>query len=44
MDEPHDHGPSSTLHSDLAQPVPAVHQTKSSGRQSNQKRAELRFA
>ncbi len=42
--EPHDHGPSSTFHSDFAQPVPAVHQTRSSGVASSQKRACIRLA
>ena len=31
MHEPHDHGPSSTFHNDFAQPVPAVHHTRSAG-------------
>jgi hypothetical protein len=42
--DPHDHGPSSTLHNDLAQPVPAVHHTKSAGVQANQNRAAMRLA
>ncbi len=44
MHEPHDHGPSSTFHSDFAQPVPAVLHTRSSGVQSNQTAACERFA
>ena len=41
---PHDHGPSSTFQSDFAQPVPAVHQSRSSGFASSQNSACMRLA